>query len=104
MGLRITFVLPHLSLSGGTMITLTYANGLAARGHDVTVVHGQMPRLKDRIAGSLFRRRDGVGGAGPKVRMLSARGAPADLPNFLPDADMLIASWWETVEAISRAP
>ena len=104
MGLRITFVLPHLSLSGGTMITLTYADGLAARGHDVTVVHGQMPRLKDRIAGSLFRGRGEFHHRRTKVRMLSARGAPASLPGALPDADVLIASWWETVEAVSGAP
>jgi len=56
MGLKITFVLPHLTLSGGNKVTLMYADRLAARGHEVTVVHGWMPRMRDRLAQRLFGR------------------------------------------------
>ena len=104
MGLRITFVLPHLSLSGGDKITFTFADGLADRGHDVTVVHGALPSLKGRIRHRLFGGRGDFHRPGPKVRLIAARGRPADLPAFLPDADILIGSWWETVDAISKAP
>ena len=104
MGLRITFVLPQMSLSGGNKITLTYADGLAARGHDVSVVHGHLTRLKDRISAWSFRRGSNVHRAGTKVRIVPVKGLPADLPNFLPDAEILIASWWETMEAVSIAP
>ena len=104
MGLRITFVLPQMSLSGGNKVTLTYADGLAARGHDVSVVHGQLTRLKDRISAWSFRRGADVHRPGSKVRILPVRGVPTDLTSFLPDADILIASWWETMEAVSMAP
>src|SRR5437870_77427 len=36
--LRITFLCPHLRISGGVRAILTYANRLAARDHDVEVV------------------------------------------------------------------
>jgi glycosyltransferase involved in cell wall biosynthesis len=104
MGLRITFVLPHLSLSGGDKITFTFADGLAERGHEVTVVHGALPTLKGRIRDRLFGGRGDFHRPGPKVRLIGAKGRPADLPAFLPDADVLIGSWWETVDAISKAP
>ncbi len=104
MGLRITFVLPHLSLSGGDKITFTYADGLAAMGHDVTVVHGPLPTLKARFWNRLIGRDRGFHLPSGKVRLVAAKGPPADLPKFLPDADILIASWWETVESVSRAP
>ncbi|MCB0092102.1 MAG: glycosyltransferase family 4 protein [Caldilineaceae bacterium] len=36
--MRITFLLSSLTLSGGVMLVIEYANGLAARGHVVTLV------------------------------------------------------------------
>jgi glycosyltransferase involved in cell wall biosynthesis len=104
MSLRITFVLPHLSLSGGDKITFTYADGLAARGHDVTVVHGRLPSLKARMRHSLFGRNSEFHLPGDKVKLVPAKGPPGALPRFLPDADILVGSWWETVESISKAP
>lgn len=104
MGLRITFVLPHFSLSGGDKITFTFANGLAEKGHQVTVVHGRLPSLKARLTRSLAFSSRNFHLPGPKVQLISASGPPAELPKFLPDADLLIGSWWETVESVSRAP
>lgn len=104
MGLRITFVLPHLSLSGGDKITFTFANGLAEKGHEVTVVHGRLPSPKARLARLIFPNAGNVHLPGPKVRLVAASGPSAELPKFLPDAEVLIASWWETVESISKAP
>lgn len=104
MGLRITFVLPHLSLSGGDKITFTFADGLADRGHEVTVVHGALPTLKGRIRHRLFGGRADFHRPGAKVALIAAKGPPADLPDYLPDADILIGSWWETVDAINKAP
>lgn len=104
MPLRITFVLPDLSLSGGNKITLMFANGLADRGHEVTVVHGPLPTLKGRILNSFLPKLLNVHRPGPKVRVVPAKGGAAKLCDFLPDADVLIASWWATVEALSQAP
>ena len=36
--MRILFTIPHLKISGGTRIILTYADRLARRGHDVSVL------------------------------------------------------------------
>jgi glycosyltransferase involved in cell wall biosynthesis len=101
---RITFVLPHLSFSGGNKITLTYAEALASRGHEVTVVHGLLPSLKARITAQLFPGSAHVHKPDPKVRVIQAPGKLAEIDKFLPDADAVIATWWETVEAVSRAP
>lgn len=104
MGLRITFVLPHLSLSGGDKITFTFADGLADRGHEVTVVHGALPTLKGRIRHRLLGGRRDFHRPGGKVGLIAAKGRAVELPHYLPDADILIGSWWETVESISKAP
>jgi glycosyltransferase involved in cell wall biosynthesis len=104
MGRRITFVLPHLSFSGGNKITLTYAEGLANKGHDVTVVHGQLPSLKARITSRFFPGSAHVHRPAANVRLIPASGPLAGIARFLPDADAVIATWWETVEAVSRAP
>ena len=104
MSFRITFVLPHLSLSGGDKVTITYAEGLARRGHKVTLVHGRFPSSKGRLYQYLTGRDAKFHRPGPEVDLVPAKGLPADLPAFLPDSDVLIASWWETVESISAAP
>jgi len=35
---KISFLVPHLRIAGGVRAILTYADRLAARGHDVTVM------------------------------------------------------------------
>ena len=36
--MKLTFLAPHLRIAGGVRAILTYADRLAGRGHDVTVV------------------------------------------------------------------
>src|SRR5882724_7765861 len=103
MGLKITFVLPHLTLSGGNKVSLMYADRLAARGHEVTVLHGWMPRLKDRVRQRLRGGRPDIG-VSERVRVINANTVVDRLAEFLPDADVLVATWWHTVEAVSGAP
>lgn len=104
MGRRITFVIPHLSFSGGNKITLTYAEGLANRGHDVTVVHGPLPSLKARIAARFFPAAAHIHRPASNVRLVAATGKLTDIDKSLPDGDAVIATWWETVEAVNCAP
>jgi len=104
MSLRITFVLPHLSLSGGNKITVIYAERLADRGHDVTVVHGPLPSLKARIATWHSSSSEHAIRPNPNVKLVRASAKLSELAKFLPDADVLVATWWETVEAVSHAP
>jgi glycosyltransferase involved in cell wall biosynthesis len=104
MRLRITFVLPDLSFSGGNKIVIMYAEGLANKGHDVTVVHGQLPSLKARIGSFLSGQSAHIIRPGSNVKVVGAATKVAELGRFLPDADVLVATWWETVEAVSNAP
>jgi glycosyltransferase involved in cell wall biosynthesis len=97
-------VLPHLSFNGGNKIVIMYAEGLANRGHDVTVVHGPLPSLKARFASFLSGRPAHDLRPKSSVKLVRASAKLAELGRFLPDADVLIATWWETVEAVSNAP
>ena len=104
MALRITFVFPHLAVTGGNKVALMYAEGLAAKGHDVTVLHGPPPTMKLRFAGPFFQRPHPVIEPHPNVRNLYVDAPIADLGRFLPDADAVVATWWATVEAVAEAP
>ena len=87
MPLRITFVFPHLAVTGGNKVALMYAEGLARKGHEVTVLHGPPPALKRRFAGPFFKRRLPVLEPEANVRNLYVEAPIADLGKFLPDAD-----------------
>lgn len=107
---RITFVLPRLGHSGGVRVVARYAEMLQRRGHQVTVVArpvapargavGQMRKVF-RWWGGEDRKRppshfDAV--AVPVVMLDRYRSVRAE---DLPDADILVATWWETAEWIA---
>lgn len=111
--MKITFVLKCASMDGGTRVVAIYADRLARRGHEVRVV--SMPA--DRWS---LRR---------KLRWLATRGAWPKGPRLgrnhleafdidhrvidrcrpvtaadVPDADVVIATWWETAQWVSDLP
>jgi glycosyltransferase involved in cell wall biosynthesis len=100
--MRVTFVLPALTLGGGNKIAMMYANQLGLRGHQVHVVCGPEPgpRFFERAFG---RTRQGAYDAGPNVVIKRVANGHSALLAGLPDADALIGTWWETVEAIAPA-
>ncbi len=71
-GVRILLVTPGLGLGGSERLTLAYARGLVARGHDVLVVHGPPERFSDADVEGISRRR------------LSGRPTPAAIPRLVP--------------------
>ncbi|HET7340431.1 MAG TPA: glycosyltransferase family 4 protein [Methylomirabilota bacterium] len=78
---------------------LTYADRLAARGHDVTLVVPARGRLR-----ALWRRArhagpDWIPGFRPHVRWVACLGADA-----LPDGDALVATAWQTAPVAAAAP
>jgi len=96
---KITFLAPHIRIAGGVRAILTYADRLAGRGHDVTVV---VPAKRTWLAcWRNFRRRgpDWIPGFRARVRWV-ARWDPARLPS----ADALIATAWQSADAVARAP
>jgi glycosyltransferase involved in cell wall biosynthesis len=105
----ITFVCPPDALTGGLRVISIYAGMLADRGHTVRVVlprdpppGGRKARLLSFLRGlaSLGRKSrrppsffDAVG---CEVIRLDHSGPIVD--RDLPDADIVVATWWETVE------
>ena len=97
--MKITFLAPHIRIAGGARAILTYADRLAGRGHDVTVV---VPAKRPWRAWS--RNLRGVGpewipGFRARVRWVSAWD-----PARLPRADALVATAWQSADAVAQAP
>ncbi len=104
--LRITFVAPPVSMSGGIRVIAIYAKMLAEFGHRVVVVsppaapislkqklksllkHQVWPVLKPSISH--------LDALGLDHRVLSSHRPVTD--QDVPDADIVIATWWETAE------
>jgi glycosyltransferase involved in cell wall biosynthesis len=105
--MRITFVLPYAGLSGGIRVLAIYAERLQRRGHDVFVVSTMgKPSLRQRIAqflrGDIFKPE----GQNPShfntsdvchQKLATNKVTEADVP----DADVVMASWWETAEWVA---
>src|SRR6202008_5001925 len=102
--MRITFLLPPVNMSGGIRVIAIYAKRLLDRGHRVNLV--SVPRAATRklhrIQDVLLPRRqlkshfDGLG-VDPRVLEKARPITDADVP----DADGVIATWWETAEWVS---
>lgn len=113
--MRITFMMPADDLTGGNRVVATYAKILRARGHEVLVVsnapdrssvreqlralrHGQWRAMRARLV--------------PKPGHIALSGVPHQVlerprpieASDLPDADVLIATWWETAVWMQAMP
>lgn len=109
--MKITFVLPPVNLSGGIRVLAIYSQLLQQRGHQVLVVSvpPRLPPFEKRLK-SLLQ------GKGWPVKPIS-RPSHLDSINVphriidryrpitdadVPDADVVIATWWETAEWVTR--
>lgn len=107
--MRITFVLPFAGLSGGIKVVVIYARALARRGHDVTVVSlpwrqpTRLDRLKSFAKGRSLpsppARTPYLDALGTRHVVLDAHRPVTD--RDVPDADVVIATWWETAEWVA---
>lgn len=119
--LRITFVLPSWTRkpSGGARVVYQYANGLAARGHVVTVVHAAFlepwqyphrlsihrePKVVARGVVDLVGRRP----TAPEWQEIDPRVhleyVSTLSPAHVPDGDVVVATAWRTAESVNRYP
>jgi len=112
--LRITFVLPRTGewASGGLRTVYEYASRLSRRGHAVTVMHParlaidptNLDHLKNAVR-YVLRKLDGRYtpeswlNVDPKVRLLCV---PSLSERFAPNADIVIATAWQTAEWVSQ--
>jgi glycosyltransferase involved in cell wall biosynthesis len=109
--LRISFVLPFASLAGGTRVVAGHAAELIAQGHEVTVISQPdvppaapplvtlarrlrlVPPARRRLPTPL------LAGLGPRHILLDRARPVRDAD--LPEADAVVATWWETAEWVA---
>jgi glycosyltransferase involved in cell wall biosynthesis len=110
--MKITFVIPEPNLSGGSRIIAEHAKMLHERGHTVTIV-GCKPKqhtLRDYVRSIVRRRKllkpkpkaSHYDNAPYEVRLVPA-GTPVTSDD-VPDADVVIATWWATAEWVWDMP
>jgi glycosyltransferase involved in cell wall biosynthesis len=92
---RVTILCPHLRIAGGVRAILTYADRLARRRHAVTVV---VPGRRTWWGGV----RGGeppawVGDFRPEIQWVARW-------NALPDADVVVATAWQSAPVVAAAP
>lgn len=109
--MKITFVLPTLGLTGGMRVLSIYTELLQKRGHKILIVSTppRQPTLIEQLK-SLLRGR-GWGSVPKKEqshfdnvdverRVLETNRRITDLD--VPDADIIMATWWETAESVAK--
>ena len=106
--MKITFVCPPLNMSGGIRVVAIYASYLQSFGHEVLVVAAPRPAT-GRMARLRRKLRLPARPARPQPpNHVLAMGAPLkilDRPrqvveSDVPDADVIVATWWETAEFV----
>lgn len=108
--MKITFVISNANLSGGVRAISIYAEKLKALGHEVTVVSRPrpMPSLKKSIKSLLTgkgwpekpNRKTHFDHATIHHHVIDAWRPMCDAD--IPDGDVVIATWWETAEWVSK--
>ena len=111
--MKITFILPEHNLSGGNRIVANHARELHARGHEVIIIAPPKPPapLKNRIKSMLGMKGWHVDtpmdtsfyeDAAYQIKTLEQHRpvTAADVP----DGDLVIATWWKTVEWVNEYP
>ncbi len=115
--MKITFILPHAGHNpiGGFKVVYEYANAIVNKGHAVSVVHAPNTRYGTPLGKSSLRnlfvyagRLAGVRGGfrpskwftvDPRVKML---WVPSLCEKWVPAADVIIATAWDTSEWVAR--
>ena len=103
--MKVTFLSPTLNMGGGTKVIAIYAEHLVKVGHEVLVVSlpCERPRLKTRIKnmfkGKFFypkTQKSHFDSTSIKQHVIDS--CRPIVNGDLPDADIVIATWWETAE------
>lgn len=109
--MRITFILPTVNMSGGIKVAAIHAKAMIDKGHQVTLVSPPPKNLTLKRKVKSF-----LQGAGWSQRIQSY---PSHLDGYnfdhrilniwrpvidddVPDADVVIATWWETAEWVAK--
>ena len=110
--LRITWILPFLHFTGGNRVVYEHTRELLRRGHEVTIVVPQAAPVPWTRAGRkallgvfvealLLRSMRMVRFFGLEDRI---HRVPALDPAHFPDGDVILATAWDTADAVAKAP
>lgn len=113
--MRIIFLTPPDSISGGLRVVVKHAQAMAARGHDARIVANARPwpswrdQLRALRHGKLRETRQR---ARPIHGLLAQSGLPVHtldrarpiVASDVPDADVVVATWWETAVWMAQLP
>lgn len=111
--MKVTFVLSETGLSGGIRAIAEHAQGLMRKGHQVTLVSPGHRRFTwMEILKTLLKGRKWPKALPPNLshftgRNLDLRVLPTHRPitaQDVPDADVVIATWWETAYWVMDYP
>ncbi|MCK5523447.1 MAG: glycosyltransferase family 4 protein [Thiomargarita sp.] len=109
--MKITFVLPVVNMSGGIRVVAIYADLLKKRGHEVFVV--STPKRRPNLRKQMRSLRQGKGWVSV-TKNNPSHFDNVDVPHHVinrfrpvtnadvPDADVVIATWWETAEWVAK--
>jgi glycosyltransferase involved in cell wall biosynthesis len=96
---RIVFLSPHVRIAGGVRAILTYADRLVRRGHDVSVIVPAGSRWRAWRRNRSQPVPDWMPGLRARLRWVNAWD-----PSRLPDGDALVATAWQSADAVAAAP
>ncbi len=112
--LKINFIIPFKSLTGGIKVVLEYANQLTDLGHEVTVIYPLLPyyfgdrkfSLRERwwqlrgLIANLIR--------GNRIHWFALKSKLKRVPwvanYFLPEGDIVVATAWPTAHSVAKLP
>jgi len=109
---KITFIVLGIGVSGGIRVVFEYANHLHERGHNVSVVYPLIPMksaIKWNNPGNLAGNALSIAAnlvRGINVDWFDLRAniirVPTLAERYIPDADIIVATWWETAYYVSK--
>jgi glycosyltransferase involved in cell wall biosynthesis len=97
--MKVTFLCPHLRVAGGVRAILIHADRLVKRGHEVTLV---VPARR-ALTAWWRNRHPRAPGWMPELRA-RIRWVPAWSAARLPAGDAIVATSWQSVDAVAAAP
>ncbi|MEY8210999.1 MAG: glycosyltransferase family 4 protein [Gammaproteobacteria bacterium] len=109
--MKITFIAPTLNFNGGLRVIAIYADYLSRFGHDVTVVSPGRPtpsfkqKIKSLITGKQWegdKNFSDVYFKSLNITLLILEKFRPIEEKDIPDADIVIATWWETANWVNE--